>query len=369
MKASPSSSRKSISFQGSPDDDLFLELQRSDPGGPRRRILSWRTDNFSAQIGDLDPWKEDPLVEGAPRADGPAALSESSGWMEGSGLYPNGIDAKSGSGPLSLRGRWRSDRCDGPGREGAGAVHVGAGSLQLSLRSEDGRTGSSRIGSAGWDWSRFHVRAATNDHGDPALWAGVDSSDGIWHWRGASRWISPGFRHGGIPQNWPGSAAMDASLAADFAKGLGGSWRTQALLDSTHGADLRTSVQTRARPAPELQLRAEGLIDHRRDRTWGSSRLGIGRSGGALRPWLEQSWSDSAGPPDLTTSVGLRWVPGGHVLRAELLWKWGASPSLFLSHEGKVPAGDWDLGFRIEGSSDLATGNALRGQGVLTCAW
>jgi len=43
--------------------------------------------------------------------------------------------------------------------------------------------------------------------------------------------------------------------------------------------------------------------------------------------------------------------------------------SLFLSHEGKVLAGNWDLGFRVEGSSDLGTGNALRGQGVLTCAW
>lgn len=369
VRASPSSSRKSLSVEDSPTEDLSLELQRSDPGGTRRRVLSWSSGEFSAKAGDLDTWAEDPLVEGNSRSRGSAAPSEAAGWLEGSGLYPNGIDARSAIGPIRLRGRWRSDRCAAAGREGAGAFHLGAGMFHVSMRSEDGPAGSDRVGSAGIDWSRLHVRAATDDRGDPALWAAVDSSDGVWHLRGSSRWIPRGFRHGGIPQDWPGSAMADASLAARFAPGFGGTWRTQALLDSAHGADFRTSLKTRARPASGLQLRAEGLVDHRRGDTWGSSRLGVGAADGSLRPWIEQSWSDSAGSPDLTTSVGMRWLARGHVLRAELLWKWDGAPSLFLSHEGTLPAGDWDLGFRIEGSSDLTTGNALRGQGVLTCAW
>jgi len=369
VRATSSSSRKSMSIKGSPTDDLFVEYQSSDPGGTRRRVVSWRVGDFSARVGDLDTWTEDPLVEGNPSSFGSAALSDASGWLEGSGLYPNGIDVRTLDGPLSLRGRWRSDRLDGSRREGAGSVHIGAGAFQASLRSEDGSAGSDRVGSAGFDLSRFHFRGASNDRGDPAFWAGVDSSDGIWHLRGSSRWISHGFRHGGIPKAWPGTAATDLSLAAKFSPGFGGTWRTQALLDSAHGADLRTSIKTRARPVPGVQLRAEGLVDHRRNGTWASSRLGVGTTRGAVRPWIEQSWSDSTGSPDLTTSLGLRWFPRGHALRAEILWNWRDGPSLLLSHEGSIPTGGWDLGFRIEGGTDLPSANALRGQGVLTCAW
>ena len=331
--------------------------------------MSWTTPALSTRLGDLDAWTEDPLVEGASRYPGPMAPSETSGWLEGSGLYPNGIDARGTDGEVTLRGRWRSDRCDGPGQEGAGSFHAGAGPFHLSLRSEKGPAGSDHVVSTGVDWERLRLRAAINQRGDPALWAGLDSSDGIWHWRGSARWVSSGFRHGGIPANWPGSAAADMSLMARPSPGVGGSWRTQALLDSAHGPTLRTCVLAHLRPQAHLQLHAEGLVNQGRNTTWGSARLGVGTSCGTLHPWVEQSWSDSTGTTGLSTSLGFRWVPRGHVLRAEVLWTRGAQPTLLVSHEGRIPVREWDLGFRVEGSSDLSTGDALRGQGVLTCAW
>jgi hypothetical protein len=369
VRASPYSSRRSLSYQGSFDPGFFLEFQRSDPGGPRRRILSWSTTDFSARLGDLETWTEDPLVEGASRHYGPMAPSEASGWMDGSGLYPNGIDARGTDGELTLRGRWRSDRCDGSGREGAGVFHVGAGPIHLSLRSESGPEGSDHVVSTGVDWDRLRLRAASNQDGDPALWAGLDSSDGIWRWRGSARWISRGFRHGGIPDNWPGSSAADASLGARIAPATGGTLRIQALLDSAHGPVLRSSLLAHMPLLSHLQVRGQGLLNQGRITTWSSARLGVGASCGTLHPWVEQSWSDSSGSSGLATSLGFRWIPLGHAFRAEVLWARGAQPTLLVSHEGRIPESGWDLGFRVEGSGGLVSRDVLRGQAVLTCAW
>jgi len=369
VRASPCSSRRSLSYQGSLDSSIFLEFQRSDPGGLRRRFLSWTTQDFAARVGDQEPWTEDPLVEGSSRHYGPMATSEASGWLDGSGLYPNGIDARGTDGGMLLRGRWRSDRSAGGGTEGAGAFHIGAGPIHLSLRSESGPAGSDHVLSTGVDWDRMRLRAAANQDGDPALWAGLDSSNGIWRWRGSARWISRGFRHGGIPDNWPGSSAADVSLGARIAPSTGGTLRIQALLDSAHGPVLRTGLGVHMPLCWHLQARGQGLVNQGRNTTWGSSRLGVGASCGTMHPWVEQSWSDSAGSTSTTTSLGFRWAPRGHAFRAEVLWTRGSQPTLLVSHEGRIPEKGWDLGFRVEGSDGLATSEVLRGQAVLTCAW
>jgi hypothetical protein len=152
-------------------------------------------------------------------------------------------------------------------------------------------------------------------------------------------------------------------------EGVGASVRTQLLDDSTGKKELRQKLQLRGRPAFGIQLRAEGLVDRASDRAWESARIGLGGLRGNLRPWLEQSWSDSGADFALSTSVGLRWMSKGHTLRAEGIWRWGVGPGFSIAHEGHVPAGAWDLGFHLEGSGTVAVQTVVRGQGVLTCAW
>lgn len=366
VRNSETSTRSSESFQGSLGPGLDAGLQRSQPGFFRRRFVVYRTDAIRLRAGDLEAWSDDPLVEGNSRGTGAPALDEASSIAFGSGLRANGLEGSSRLDGIEVRSRWQEDRTRDGGTRGSGAVHLEVGDWTASVRSQ---TDGARAFSSGWSRGPVRAWAATTDNFRSAVLLRADSGRSGSGLSGSARWISGGFRHDGLPPGWTGSAAADLAGRLAFDERVATSLRIQVVSDSSDRIRSRATSGSRVGFSSGIDLGLVGACTLDTARVWSSARIRIGRSKGAVRPWIEHSWNDSGSTQSHASALGFAWSSRSRTLRGRVDRDWRSSKtSALVSQEVAADLQRYRLGLRLEVGQNLVT-QAVRGQGTVSCDW
>lgn len=341
-----------------------FEWARSQPGGPRRRQATWWTENGTVTAGDLDPWKDSPLLEGASRRRGPSTRDEREAWRRGSGMLPNGLESEGRWGSFRIRSRVRDDRDKTEDLRSA-AMELAWGGFHAGIRTED-PTGE-KCATAGWRNDRWNLSGLGLVSGfSGARLRRGPGPEGI---SGEARWVSARVRHGGVPSDWPGVGA--ASMA----------WENPAhdpLLDNLRG-EVTLGQE-------EIRTRASSLWR----RTWEPVRFSVGPSVGwnsasgvqerlvirlqraeprGWQPSLEASWTDSTKGGQ--GSVGGALAHGNQGRKSAVGGRYGGDgiARLFLEQSGTLLAGGHSIELSLRLRTEAATQPRTWAEGGIECHW
>lgn len=361
------SSRKSLSLDGPIGSGWGLRLQEADPGGVRRRSISWRGRGLSLLGGDLDPWEDEPLLEGATRFPGTAPVDEADSWLLGSGLRPNGLDAVGATGEWTTRGRLRVDRRHGR-NPSSGTVGGAWGRWSTGLRADETDSGTTHVFSAGWSAGAARLRAAMGRRGAAAFWLHLDTTDGAVEGAATARWIQEGFRHGGIPSDWPGTRMFDAALRTGRIGSIQAALRARYLENDSVGMfDLSPRLDFAT--GPWLRWTFRNIDRWQTDSTsWHTLACRSRWAPGTIHPWVEQAWSDSGRGTTWATGIGMEWSRRDARVGIQAEWIPGTPPSLKAVQEHSLP-GELGLRVRFQTACEWSADPNPNAQGTLECAW
>ena len=300
---------------------------RDDSGwSPVRQRVSWTESDMGVQMGDLAPWSDEPLVEGASRRSGTGHPLGSLGSGNGvSGIDAHVTDHETLPWSVSVRSRVAASTL---GR-GRASTLFGAGPFRAGVAASQGRPALA-IGGIGVD--------AEDAHLDASMIAG----DAGWGMHGAIsahagsakhsievRKVDRGLDHDGLPKGWSGAThaqarslwrgdESSASVSGDVGEDSSGRRRTRAFGELSHdwrGVEARLRTRWTRSPTSESYRATPGLA----------------RSLGHFRPWFEVAIpSEGSAVP----SLGAAWR--GRDLRADASvsrmdddsWSWRVSSSL-----------------------------------------
>jgi hypothetical protein len=369
IRSNEDSTRTSESFRGPVGAGISGEFQRVQPGTWTRRGLSGGSGPFRWRVGDLNPWRDDPFLEGSGRGTGRGTSSESSSLLLGSGRRPNGVEIDGEQEGIEARGRWREER--GPrGRLGAGSLRAEFSGISFGLRSERVDSGAARhLGTFGLSGSRGSAWLALDDRFDPGFAFRLDTNVESSNLYASGRWVSSGIHGRALQSGWSGSAATDFGARWRLEDLGGARVRFQALSDSADRTRLRAEVRSWGNAGIHRVEVGGSCTRETRRGLWSGLLLGWCVPKGDLRPELSHSWTDSGNTARQSSMAGIAWRTGGGSLRGQVRWDWSRDRGYALvSRESSLSSGSWKLTSRIQGGRDLQTGR-VSGQGSVQCAW
>lgn len=324
---------------------------------PTRRRLSWHDDNSRLEAGDLSPWNDEPLLEGAsPRETQPGPLSRLGSARRVAGLDAEGRDGELLPWPVGIHSRVSSSGAGGT----RATMLAGAGIVRLGLTSSSD-SGSAPLGLGGIVLGEEGLQLQASHLGMPGNGA----------WRIALRTSSRSFR-----QEWEFLHGPAGDFHDRLPTGMAGSTQATLRLRWSDGAS-KASIEGRARSDSTSRRDLLVLGTCSRDVAGWTGRLrsrwtrlgeadrialtpGIARSRGSLRPWAEVAWSDAAPP---RSSFGIRWIRGAWNLDASTTrrsaerWDWKIASTL-------ATRSGMGMDVSIDERDD-----ALAGGGAWTASW
>ena len=367
--------RQNLSARKSAIQGVSGEIQHADPGGLRRRSLSWRGEAFRLGLGDLGPWADHPLLEGTSLVSGPRDTSLDRQFLYGSGTAPNGIDLSAKRASLRLLARQRIERGESgsPRLSSAGVAELGP--VSLGLRVADSGTGAraSQVASLGLEVFGMRGEAAWLDpfgaqrafaiHGQGRFESKRVRADV------QVRHLASGFRHDGLSRRWKPGSALSASLRRELATDLGLSLRLDGARDSLGkvGARTRTSLHLDD-TLFDLRLAGSWSENMSSSPRWSvGSQLGFER--GAFAPALSFAFSDSARGPAASVRLELGLHSGSQELSISGSHSTNTGPRWTGLHKTTFEAGNSRLEFILSVSGSPRRDAPLNGQGSLAYAW
>lgn len=362
--ASPTSSSARSSARWDDRRGISLQWARSRPGGLRRRHLEVVTENVSLAAGDLDPWSNNPLLEGASRQWGSSTSNEAEAWMRGSGKLPNGLESAGSLGPFALRSRWREDRRKTVNNR-SGAVEIGWNQLHAGLRIE--QPSDEKCATLVWREATWNVSGlATTERFGGMRIRTEPGENGL---SSEARWVSGAMHHNGLPSGWSGTTA--AQLV----------WKnpsTKPIFDGFRLEWMRREVMDRA--LAQSRWRGEiGWVEGSLRPAMAWSSLGALHGGiqgriqrsdrGGWQPSLDAAWSDTALGTGLALSGELAWSGSGRRTSIGALWRERETPQISLQQTGSVRADKHAVELSIRLRSEAAKEPQVWAEGGVSCAW
>ncbi|MBK9578155.1 MAG: hypothetical protein IPK50_09735 [Fibrobacterota bacterium] len=362
--SSPTSSSARTSARWDDRRGIGMQWARSQPGGLRRRRIDVVTENVSVGAGDLDPWSDNPLLEGASRQWGPATSDEAEAWMRGSGKLPNGVESAGSRGPLQLRSRWREDRRKSEDNR-SGAVEIGWNQLHAGLRTEQPTGG--KFATLSWRDSTWSLSGLATQERLGGL--RIRKEPGESGLSGEARWVSGAMHHNGLPSGWSGTTAAQVIWKNPSTKPLLDGFR----LEWTRREEMdRALAQSRWRKEtgwvegslrPSLAWSSPGALH-------GGVQGRLQRSDrGGWQPSLDASWSDTAVGTGLSLAGTLAWSGVGRRTSAGVFWREEEVTQVSVQQTGSVRAGKHSVELSIRMRSEATKEPQVWAEGGISCAW
>ena len=367
VRSTESGTRSSQSFRGPVGAGTSIDLRRVRPGSWTRRALGYSGGGLSLGAGDLDPWTDDPLLEGADRGDAGAAGSESA-LLWGSGRRPNGLQAEADLDGSGARARWRSERPRVGPASGSGAVRFRSGAFSLGIRSQDG--GRSRhAASLGLHGGTFSGWSSLDDDGDAAFLVRLDSTLDRLSLSGSARWVSRGMGHRGLPSGWSGSSAFDFSARMRSQDASALRMRFQSLSDSTRRILSRLSLSLLESIGSTASAEFCTSATSSRGRLDSKYSASVRMRRGNVLPSASHLSSDSSGSLRNRTTGSVRFLGFGGFFDGEVGWDWERkSGSASFGRESSTEMGSWTIGTRLRAVRELSSG-VVSAQASVSCAF
>lgn len=371
------SSRHSVSFLRDADSGLSLAWRHNTPGGLVNRNLSWKSNAFSAQIGDLSPWAGLPLLEGASSRPG-ARTSDTSlpgRLLFGSGRSTNGIDLEAVGDPWRVRSRARIER-DAQGREvGSGAVAASYRLVTVGARvsSMDSSAMSPVAAVLAVGSTRNRIQAAvaeSPDGGIVAAWlANAEMERERTRLAVALRHVPSGFQHDGAVSRWTGTTAGTVSVRRAVRDGASIRFQLDARRDSLGKVDSKARTEFSVEE-DDWSMRTIGAwSENSPDAPRWSARARASKSAGPATPSLEIALADSAGIQKLSTRIGVDIRRGSQILSGSATYSALAGTSWSVSHSSEAETASMRLSFLLAAKSSLRADMPIAATGSVACSW
>lgn len=367
--------RQNLSARQSATQGISWEVQHADPGGLRRRAISWRGDFVGVAIGDLAPWSDHPLLEGTSVVTGPRDTALERQILYGSGTHPNGLDLNAKWRWVRVQARQRIERADMGAVRLSSAVVTELGPVSLGLRLADSSAGTpvTRVASFGLQgfgmrgeaaWlDPYGPRSATAFQGQGRFASDLSRLDIQF------RHLEAGFSHDGLSKRWSTGTAAAIGLQRDIASDVGLTLQLDGARDSLGKVGARTRSM--------LHLE-HSLFDWIMAGTWSENmnhvpRWSIGSQIGGkldfLSPGVAFAVSDSAGKPSASVRLGMKLQRGSQELSTSGSYATHGGPRWTAQHKTTFDAENRRLEFLLSVAGGLRPTSTLLAQGSLACAW
>ncbi len=376
MVSRDGTTKRSVFAKTQSTPGLSGEIQHSDPGGLRRRSLSWKTEQFFGQIGDLSAWADHPLLEGTSLQSGKRDTSLDRQILYGSGTHPNGLDLNASWNDLHTRSRQRWEMAANGRAKGSSTVLAQYGPVCAGVRVSDSDNASSatHLFLLGFQNSLVQVDGTIlelpSTGVSSAVFARIDQGREESDLEVKFRHVSKDFVHDGLPAHWAGTTAALVKYTREIARRTKLSAQVDGFQNTLGMVGARVTSQASAPVGKGLSLRLRTEIA---ENDSAASRWSVGlRATGnfqGLSPYVEAVFCDSSQNQKTTGIAGASFRKGDQEFSASTSVSTNSGPNWMISHKTTAATTPANLEFTLSANGSLRQGTALVAQGSLACLW
>lgn len=371
------SCRSVANLEHASEEGFSLSLRHSDPGGLKRRKLSYNSEAISLRAGDLSPWSDLRLLEGA---------SSRKGWkgdttlvdrlMFGSGSTINGLEAEASGVDAAARARLVYGKTRSGEMAGSGSASVRWRSATIGLRyvlPDSAGADAGCVAAIGVGGPNSHLEVAIADpsrsRSSVSMLGRIAADAGDVRMSLAGRHVPAGFRHEGLPSGWNGTSAATASLSRRIDQGSRVGFVLDALRDSTGRVGARGLAEVEA-GIPEVRLRSRAGWSENSPKAprWNARSVATFESG-SLSPSIGVAISDSAGRNSTRGEAGARFRHGSQIVTGTVSYSPTAGSDWRISQSSETTAGSLRLALDLSATGALRGAGALGASGSVAVGW